>query len=68
MLFPRQVVSMEKELSGLRMEGQELRGKLSALLVTLSRLSGEAVMEGEGERGEGEGGGEEEEEEGGGSG
>ena len=53
---------MEKELNALRIEGQELRGQLSALLVSLSRLSGETVTEGEGE-GE-EGGGKEEKGEG----
>ena len=51
---------MEKELNALRIEGQELRGRLSALVVSLSRLSGETVTEGEGE----EGGGKEEKREG----
>ena len=57
-----QVVSMEKELNSLRIEGQDLKGQVSALLGCLSRLSGETVAEGEGEGGEMEEGEKKEEE------
>ena len=47
------MVSLEKELNSLRIERQELEQKLSALFVSLSRLSGEIVVEAEGEKKEG---------------
>ena len=60
-----QVVSLEKELNSLRIEGQELRKCVSALYACLSRLSGESVAEMEGEKEDGEGAQQEEKTEGG---
>ena len=48
-----QVVSLEKELSTCRVEGQDLKQKGTALLTSLTRLSGETVTLSEEEEGDG---------------
>ena len=55
-----QVVSLEKELNTCRVEGQDLKQKGTALLTSLTRLSGETVTlsEEDEEGGEGEQGAE----------
>ena len=51
-LIPEQVVSLEKELNSLKIEGQEMSQCASALYVCLSRLSGELTDETERESAE----------------